>query len=141
MTVQHNTNDPLRELIADDMVEVDRVKLTKILKSYIVFDANSALNTLEKFDKLPNQEKILILLVASKAKSLLSDVEEGMTPSEIIELDVMPVGSVKSSLKKLLEVNKDIKKKDSKYYLPNYRLARYAERFAALGGANHGDIQ
>lgn len=120
-----NTTDPLLALIDEDASEVDRGKLTEVLKPYLVFDKEGTLSFLKGFDKLANDGKVQIILLASKAKHLLGLVqEEGATPKEIINMDIMPEGSVKSTLKKLLEKDRSIKKaKSGRYFIPNYRVS------------------
>jgi len=118
-------DNPLMDLVVDDTVALDREKLKNILKPYVIFDKTGAISLLHPFDKLSNKGKILILLTTAKAKSLIfPESEDGMTPSEIISMDIMAEGSVKSTLKNLLEKSRSIKKQPSgKYYVPNYKLA------------------
>lgn len=76
-----------------------------------------------------NADKILVILCAIKARSLvLTDVEDKITPSEIIKLDVAPEGSIKATLKILVDSGQ-IKSNKGKYYLPNYKVPQIAARF------------
>ncbi len=123
--MEATTDDPLKGLIAENTDGINRQRLTDQLKPYTVFSSEGELTLLSAFYSLNNQSKILIILVAQKARHLLfDDVAESMSPSEIIAFDVMAEGSVKSTLKRLLEKTHDVKKDASKrYYVPNYLLA------------------
>jgi hypothetical protein len=83
------------------------------------------------FWDLANAEKILLVLAGVKARSLILDTEDKITPSEIIKMEIAPEGSVKITLKNLLE-SKDIKSENSRYYLPNYKIAQVITRFKSL---------
>lgn len=122
MTTQ--SNDPLQNLIAENTEDVDRGRLFDVLKDYVVFTKTGEMTFLQAFYKLENQAKLLVVLVAQKARHLLfDDMPEAMSPSELIALDVMAEGSVKSSLKRLLEKTHQVKKDgQKKYYVPNYLL-------------------
>lgn len=119
-----DTNNPLTALIDDSASEIDQNKLVQLLKSYVVFSKEGEISFLKAFDSLNNYNKIRVILLTAKAKNLLNLSEtDGLTPKAIIDLDVMPEGSVKSTLKKLLEVERDIKKgKNGNYVVPSYKL-------------------
>ncbi len=119
-----SATDPLQNLIAESTEEIDRGRLTNLLKTYVVFSKEGTVTFRPEFYKLGNSAKILVVLVAQKARHLLFDnIPEAMSPSEIIALDIMAAGSAKTSLKRLLEKTRDIKKDSGKkYYVPNYLL-------------------
>ena len=103
MSTQPNKN-PLESLLIDESQSVNLAELADILKPFVVIDKSS-----RKVQFLPpfyegkkNEAKVLILLAASKAKKELLGDEEKMSPSDIIELDIMPEGSVKGTLKKII---------------------------------------
>ncbi len=115
-------NDPLASLLVEDSQALDREKVASFLKPYIGFDKEQRISFLPGFDKIKNNsEKIEILLMASKAKSLLFGSEEGITPVEIIAMDIMPPGSAKSAIKGLFD-SRAIKKNSKGYFIPNYRI-------------------
>ncbi len=116
--------NPLTSLIVESTDNIDRERLTSLLTGYVVFNKTGEISFLPAFYKLSNSSKILIILVAQKARHLLFDnVADAMSPSEVIALDVMAEGSVKSCLKRLLEKTHDVKKDGEKrYYVPNYLL-------------------
>ncbi len=121
------TNDPLQELISSSTIDVDRTQLAGLLKSYITFAQDGDMTFSPTFYKLDNTSKILVVLTAQKARHLLfseTHTSEALSSSEIIAFDVMAEGSVKSTVKRLLEKTHNIKKNaDKRYYIPNYQLA------------------
>jgi hypothetical protein len=58
---------------------------------------------------------------------------DGMTQGDITTMDILPEGSVKSTLKRLFD-SKKIKKNtaDSSYYIPNYRINEVVEKLNKL---------
>lgn len=130
--MNQNTKDPLADLFSDDVKAIDRGTVATSLKPYIVLDrTTNAIAVLPAFAKVNgNAEKIEVILMASKALSLLVDGQrDGMTQGDITTMDIMPEGSVKSTLKKLFD-SKKIKKHaaDSSYYIPNYRINEVVEK-------------
>lgn len=121
MTTQQGKN-PLEDLLVDESQSVDLAELAQILKPFVVIDKSSRrIQFLPLFYEQKNEAKILVLLAASKARKELLGGEEKMSPSDIIELDIMPEGSVKGTLKKLYD-EKILRAENSKYYLPNYQI-------------------
>lgn len=121
--------DPLSKLVVSESQAVDRQELADLLSPYLSINKETqSLDFSGAFRELSNAEKILIILSAVKAKNLVLNTEDKITPSEIIKMDIAPEGSIKGTLKNLLE-SKDIKSDKSKYYLPNYKLSQIAARF------------
>ena len=119
-------NDPLRKLISEEDVQAaDRKKIADFLAPLILIDnASKELSFLPDFEKVGlNADKIEIILLACKARSLLFKTPNGLTQGEIIALDIMPEGSVKSTLKKLFDPKKIKKDKEARYFLPGYRVS------------------
>jgi len=125
-----DVNNPLSALIQDDSAELDLELLTGLLKDYIKFSKDGTISTLRPFYEKDNQQKILIMLLAYKAKSILFEGEaEGVAPSVLISTQIMAEGSVKSTLKNLLEKSREIKKDNNGgYYIPAYMLADVEKR-------------
>ncbi len=124
-----NNQDPLASLLVSESQTIDKVGLADLLKPYLLINKES--KTLEfsgGFWELPNAERILLVLAGIKARSLILGTEDRITPSEIIKMEIAPEGSVKITLKNLLE-SKDIKSENSRYYLPNYKLSQVIARF------------
>jgi len=126
------TDDPLAVLISGDAKAVDRKQLADLLKPFIQIDLNSKeFSFLPAFARLEsNDEKIEILLAATKARALYFDVADGLLPKEIIDLAIMPVGSTKSSLKRLFDDHKIKKDKEGRYVIPTYRVSELTEKLA-----------
>jgi len=125
-----DTNDPLKDLIQEDAGAIDRDLLKNTLKPYVAFSASGDVTVLKQFYGKSNQQKVLIMLLAQKAKSLIfPDTEESLSPSVLINAQIMAEGSVKTTLKYLLEKVHEIKKDSSnKYYIPTYLLAEMPAR-------------
>lgn len=134
--MNQNIKDPLADLFSDDVKVIDRETIAVALKPYIILDRNTnAIAVLPAFEKVNgNAEKIEIILMASKALSLLVDSQrDGMTQGDIITMGIMPEGSVKSTLKKLFDSKKTKKNTtDSSYYIPNYRINEIVEKLNKL---------
>ena len=126
-------NDPLAQLLVSESQAVNRQDLAEILLEYVTINKETkSFDFSGNFIKLPNSDKILILLCAVKARSLiLSNVEDRIAPSEIIRLEIAPEGSVKATLKNLFDSGQ-IKSDKKKYYLPNYKLQQIVARFRNL---------
>ena len=133
---ESSQNDPLTVLLADDTRAVDRERIASFLSPYVQFDkATKEISLLGAFNSIiSNEGKVEVVLMASKARFLILDIPEGLSPSEMIKMDIMPEGSIKSSLKKLYDGRK-IKKEASggKYFIPNYRIGNVIERLSAEG--------
>ncbi len=123
-------DNPLKSLIVEDNQNLDLHQLTDLLTNRVGFTAEAEVQFLSDFHNMNNQQKLLLVLLGAKARSILFDSPDGFTPSEIIEFDIMPLGSVKSTLKALLEDTHEIKKNaDKRYYVPNYVTSKLASRF------------
>ena len=117
--------DPLRALDSSDAAATNRKQLAELVAPYAVIDDKSKeFSFLPPFTALNNRSKIELVLAVAKARHLLFDVEDGLTPNDIIALSVMPEGSVKSGLRNLLSEHKIKKDKGTgHYYIPSYRIA------------------
>ena len=123
-------DNPLKSLIVEENQNLDLHQLTDLLTNRIVFTAEAEMQFLADFYDMNNQQKLLLILLGSKAKSILFEGSDGFVPSEIIEFDIMPLGSVKSTLKALLEDTREVKKhSDKRYYVPNYVIPKLTSRF------------
>lgn len=124
-----NSSDPLQSLFVSETQAVNRQELADLLSPYLAINKDTgSLDFSSQFRELPNIEKILIVLCAVKARSLvLSDVADEISPSEIIKMEIMPTGSVKGTLKTLLDA-REVKAVNGKYSLPNYKLSQVMAR-------------
>jgi len=122
-----NQENPLSKLVASNAREVDRQKLADLLEPYVLFDEIShEMSFKDKFNELQNNaDKLEIIFLADKARSLIfdeKDKQEGLSQGNLIIMEVMPKGSIKSTLKTLFDKRKVLKNAKGKYYIPNYRL-------------------
>lgn len=124
--------DPLKELLANDIKSIDKRKLTDFLKAYIFVDPSTEeIGFTENYRGLDsNIKKIEIVLLASKARSLIfEEQEDGLTPIEIIRMEIMPEGSVKSSLKKLADDHLIKQNANGKYLIPDYGVTKLIQKY------------
>lgn len=124
------TEDPLNQLLGEDVQSIDRNRLATFLSPYVRFEKlTKDMHFLVEFESIvSNDAKIEVILLAAKAKSLLFDEPDGLAPSQIIALEVMPAGSVKSSLKKLSDARKIKKDSQGRYFIPNYGVTEAMNR-------------
>ncbi len=118
-------NNPLEELLSSASVKLDRGGLAACLKPYIIVGSEGSheIVVLDSLFTLPNRLIIQVLLLASKARAQLFDSQaDGLLPKEIIDIDVMPIGSVKTSLKNLYDSRNIRKTSDGRYVIPNYKV-------------------
>lgn len=121
--------NPLSKLIVSESQTIDNNALADLLIPFItIHKETKKIDFSANFHELGNIEKILILLSAIKARNILLNVDDKLTPLEIIGLEIMPEGSVKGTLKKLLDTN-EIKAEKGKYFLPNYKISQVVARF------------
>lgn len=115
--------NPLEGLLVSDTDPINKKELADLLTPYINIDQKEkSFNFIGEFMKLNNADKIYLILSAVKARSMLfNDMEDKISPVDIVKMDIMPEGSVKATLKKLKDDNK-ISSDNGKYYLPNYKL-------------------
>lgn len=125
-----NDTDPLAALISSDAKTTDKKKLAELLAPYLVIDQGSnEFGFLAAFDNVDgNEVKVELLLAGAKARALLFNLSDGMTPSEIIATGMMAEGSVKTSLKRLFDGRKIKKDKNGRYFLPAHRISELAKR-------------
>ncbi len=123
-----NNNDPLVKLLVSESQAVDRQELADLLSPYLSINKETrSFDFSGDFVDLSNADKLLIILSAVKAKSLILGTEDKITPSEIIKMEVAPEGSIKATLKILLD-SKKIKSEKGKYFLPNYKIPQVVAR-------------
>ncbi len=123
-------NNPLQILVSDDAQVTDHKKVADFLRHLVLINnASKQLSFLSDFNKVgSNSDKIEIILLACKARSLLFKMPDGLTQGEIIVLDTMPEGSVKSALKRLFDSKKVKKDKEGRYFLPGYRVSELVDK-------------
>lgn len=123
-----SSNNPLEALLVDETQGADLELLAEVLKPFVVIDKNKKkAEFLSSFYELDNQDRILVVLATSKAKAELFRERDRLSQKEIIDLDVMPPGSVKGTLKKLYD-DREIKADNGQYFLANYQLSKLSTR-------------
>lgn len=127
-----DTNDPLSKLVVDTN-GLDRQKLADLLGPYVFFDQIShKMSFTDKFNILDkNADRLEIVFLADKARALFfkDEEKEGLSQVEFLALEIMPAGSIKSTLKQLFDNRKVLKNNDGKYYIPGYRLSELISKF------------
>ncbi len=126
-------NDPLFQLLVSESQSINRQELAELLLPYVAINKETKFfDFTSNFSALKNNNKIIIILSAVKARSLiLPEIGDKISPLEIIRMDVIPEGSVKATLKSLLDSN-EIKAEKGRYYLPNYKISQVIARFKNL---------
>jgi hypothetical protein len=121
-------NNPLSALLVSDSQSVDLQILADLLKDFVrINEASKEIDLMPAFRKLANQEKLMVYFAATKAAHILLKMEEKLTQKNLIDLDIMPEGSVKGTLKKLAD-DGFLKNEGAKYYLPSYRINLLADQ-------------
>jgi hypothetical protein len=122
--------NPLDVLLTDDAA-TNREQLAVLVGPFVkIVKASKEFEFLPAFSKLDNTSKVEIMLAASKARSLLFNEVDGLTPSEVIATQVMTEGSTKTAIKGLFDGRKIKKNKEGKkYILPPYRIPELVEKF------------
>lgn len=123
-------DSPLRKLISEDSQSLNQQKLADFLEKFVVIDASSKeIGVISDFQGLKNPEILEIILMASKARALVfEEQEEGMSPAEVMKLNLMATGSVKTALKILFDTKKIKKDGKGKYFLPGYRINQIIDK-------------
>ncbi len=131
----NQATDPLQGLIGEDLRSDDRERLASLLTPYVSFDKNSEKPVFKRAiqEMGSNANKVELVFLAEKARALLfpNATNEGLGQSEIIALDIMPEGSVKSTLKKLFDTKQIRKSSNGKYVIPNYRILELQNKYEA----------
>jgi hypothetical protein len=123
--------DPLASIVAINAKDINRKELANLLKPFVAIDQETKeLSFLSEFSGInTNTDKVEIILMAAKARSLLFSASESLSPKDIISLGVIPEGSVKSSLKDLYDHQKIKKDKNGGYFIPYYRVQDIIKKF------------
>ncbi len=118
---------PLDKLLGDDTAHINLDLIAGILEKFIVINkSDGSIAFLQSFYDLDsNNKKLVIVMLASKARSLLiNSIEEGLSQSDIIAMNTMPTGSVKSTLRSLSSGKHLAQNVGSKYLIPNYNIQK-----------------
>lgn len=125
-------NDPLEQLLVSENQTINKQDLATLLLPYATINKDTKnFEFTRNFGDLINVDKILIILSAIKARSLILGTEDKIAPSDIIKMQIAPVGSIKATLKFLSDA-KQIKSEKGKYFLPNYKISQVLSHFNNL---------
>ena len=119
------SKDPLLSLVADDALSIDRARIAEFLRPLVSIDKKSMQLTFRStFHSIDdNRRKIEVVLAGALARSLVfPDVSPSLLPKEIIAMQVMPAGSVKTALRTLIKSGSIKKDSAGAYHIPMYRL-------------------
>ena len=123
------SDSTISKLFVSSSQTINDQELYDLLLPYVSIDKDShEIIFSQAFQELTNANKILIILSAMKAKSLHLKIDEKISPSEIIKISGIKPGSVKATLKALLDA-KEIKSEKSRYSVPNYKISQLAAIF------------
>ncbi|GEM_PF-4864119 len=138
-------DDPLRSIVVDETERVNRARhmLATILQSYAeISEQTGELTLLLPVYELPPKEQILIVLCGRLAQKYLNKLPSGQdekfSQTEIVQmLPTMPIGTVKSNLKRLRDEN-FITNTEKKNFVSAGHLVKIQNRIKALnkGGSS-----
>ena len=118
-------DDPLARLFVKGD-EVNRELLGILLLKYVRLDEKGNIFPLTPFFKQKNKKKLIILLLARKALSLKTGIEEPISPVELSKLVNIPEGSVRPTLRLLVDA-RIAGDEDGKYKIFSHAVPRCAE--------------
>ena len=119
-------SDPLDSLFVKGD-EVNREILRDVLLSYVRLDEKGRIFPLSPFFAQSNKNKLIILLLARKVIALKIGVNEAISPEELRKLCGMPAGSVRPTIRQLVDDGL-ADAEDSKYKI----FSNAVQRCAAL---------
>lgn len=121
--------DSLDELFVNEDETLSNEAIKGILIEYVQFtQPHGKIFLLPTFDKLDNEKKMLVLLLAKKALKIKLGLEEGATPKELQDITGLGTGTVSPTLTTLLR-ERLVSKDDGKYTIPNYAIHKIKESF------------
>jgi hypothetical protein len=111
-------HDPLAALVVDED-SIAREELAAGLASYVQLTKEGGIWPLPAFEALTSADKVLCLLLAFRAMSML-DLRENdrVGPAELVEMSGMPPGTVRPKLSKLVEKRLVVRDK-REYWISN----------------------
>jgi len=127
-------SNELEELLVDGN-EIDKKLVAEILSPYIRIDKNTnGISPLRAWNDLNAANKILIMLLARKAMIAMNMGidEEGATAKEITENTGAAGGTIRRTLRELLEERILNQTKSQKYFIPNYSIEKIKEMLSGI---------
>ncbi|MBT3691399.1 hypothetical protein HOD75_00105 [archaeon] len=126
--IEEVEEDVLDEIFVDKNIPMNKQLLVDILKPFITIDNEGVINFTEDYDKLKDNQKVLIYLASKKAKvakEILEKDEEAAGPKEISENAGIGLSSAKVTVSQGFK--KFLTKVAGGYIIPNYNLRKIKE--------------
>ena len=104
--------------------EIDRELIASVLKPFVRLngDGKSVL-LLPGWDRLKNDHKVLVFLVARKAMLALEwEVDDAVSPKEVSRETGLPGGSVRPGLARLVDSRLAAQADGGRYLVPNWAM-------------------
>ena len=120
--------DPLEQLVVD-REDIDRERLAEGIRELVGIDAQTGAPVFHpKYNRLTAKQKILALMLSRKAAALMAMVEEeSAAPKEVGSASGIPDGTVRRSLKELLDERLLSKTTEGRYVCASHQLIQAVE--------------
>lgn len=128
-------NDPFDVLFDDSLVENQNELIAETITPYMRFTSRTDPEIMftDEGDELTVREKLLVFFLAWKVLSIKGIVSsEDATPKQIEQTTGIPGGSIRPTLKKLLD-DKLIRSQGDGYIVPNSRIKRINDMLVQKG--------
>lgn len=125
--------DPLESLFVKEG-EIDRELLKNILLPYVRLDEKGHIFPLTSFYATSNKNKLILLLLARKVIALKINTREEITPLELAVLGNIPAGSVRPTLRSLVEEG-IVDDENGTYKVFSHALQKCASLFSLKEGS------
>lgn len=125
--------DPFDMLFDDSLVEDQKQLIAETIFPYVRFTSRDVFEIMftDDGEDLTVREKLLVFLLAWKVFVIREmTTDEEATPKEMEEKTGIPGGSIRPTLKKLVD-EKVIQSNNTGYFIPNARIKRISQ---ILGG-------
>jgi hypothetical protein len=122
------SGDALDALFVQE-AEISNEVLRDLLVKYVQFSPEGKIFTKAEFTRLPNKQKILVILLSKKVLKLKISLEEETTGLDVINSTGLTRGSVYPALRELQEKDRLVTSKDGKYWIPNYAINNIRQMF------------
>ncbi|MFA4946170.1 MAG: hypothetical protein WC607_01355 [Candidatus Micrarchaeia archaeon] len=117
--------DPLDSLFVKGE-SLNRELLRDLLFDFIRLDESGRIFPLTNFYSETNRNKVLLLLLASKALSLKTNIVDDVSPKELEKTSDIPAGSIRPTLRQLAE-ERLVEENDGRYKILSGALPRCSQ--------------
>jgi len=124
---EDDATSPLDDVFVDN-TQINEERVAAILRPYAnVAESTGRLQPTEKYDELTADGQVLVTLVAQQGRVLRGDIETAaIGPKEIAEMSGVKVGTVKPSVRSLVD-DRLIEDGEEGYYVSPTTLPRVME--------------